>query len=768
MTGSPLIDLVVICFGIALGVLAIIFLVVPILKGVGWMIGGLFNALGWILRHTFEFVAGMLADVVRFVGAIIAGIVLLPIMLISVIIGRWSAAGHFFRSMKRECGVGVTCLYRVALQRPLRFLLLGGLLEGVEERVNEAWENAPTSDKPRRRTGTFEGYTIVGSLPGGGSGAKLYVAEPDGTGRKAAKMPERVVIKSFTITDGSSLPQIVRESRALEAAKQLGLVLDHGMDEHRFFYVMPYRHGEHLGIITRQLHGRSDGRGLSGRHLSEAFGYVQDLLATLSRYHGAGLWHKDVKPDNLIVHGGRAHLVDLGLVTPLRSAMTLTTHGTEYFRDPEMVRMALRGVKVHQVDGAKFDIYAAGAVLYFVLENTFPAHGGLSTFGKKSPEAARWIIRRSMTDYAKRYETAAQMLTDLDHVARAPDPYAVKPAELPSMGGADAPPIDEPEAAPAVEVEVIAAAGTPVPPAPLITPPPAEPAPAAAPPAEREAKPPRSRPRIRVTNWWTGAYEVVDAEGKVRTDSAQLRTEARAMRDEVRGLRSQSQNLRHQVHMGRMTARRAAREQIKQARARAREMQRRARTHRHQALHAVNVKKKDRQPSGLMAFLTLVILIPFLALAAGLWRTNQAREVAVHERTLAISSGGSAYGGPGVAGPLKVLLINDHPAATNASVQKWVDQLVKTTEDRGWEVIVADDSEVIVRQYLPAGPIDPDDRNPLLRDAMGDLGLGGVLRVSTYPGDGAPHERINGLMLALPENPDDPFVRVEAQPTAFR
>ena len=37
--------------------------------------------------------------------------------------------------------------------------------------------------------------------------------------------------------------------------------------------------------------------------------------------------------------------MDFGLVTPLRSAMTLTTHGTEYFRDPEMVRMALKGVK---------------------------------------------------------------------------------------------------------------------------------------------------------------------------------------------------------------------------------------------------------------------------------------------------------------------------------------------------------------------------------------------------------------------------------------
>ena len=60
-------------------------------------------------------------------------------------------------------------------------------------------------------------------------------------------------------------------------------------------------------------------------------GYEIDLVSTLDRYHADGLWHKDVKPDNIIVHGGAAHLVDFGLATSLRSAMTLTTHGTEYF-----------------------------------------------------------------------------------------------------------------------------------------------------------------------------------------------------------------------------------------------------------------------------------------------------------------------------------------------------------------------------------------------------------------------------------------------------
>jgi hypothetical protein len=125
--------------------------------------------------------------------------------------------------------------------------------------------------------------------------------------------------------------------------------------------------------------------------------------------------------------------VDFGLVSSLRSAMTLTTHGTEYFRDPEMVRLALRGVKVHEVDGTRFDIYGVGAVLYSVIEDSFPAHGELSQVTKRCPETIKWIIRRAMANYDKRYDSAALMLADLNAVLSAPDPFAMRPVDLPSM-----------------------------------------------------------------------------------------------------------------------------------------------------------------------------------------------------------------------------------------------------------------------------------------------------------------------------------------------
>ena len=740
--------------GLVVAGLVIAFVLVPLLKGIGWLIGGVFKGVGWFIAHIYQFISGMLRDTVRFVGSIIAMIVLMPLLLMNIVIGRWSAAGHFGKSIKRECSIGCNCIYRVALQRPLRFILLGGLLEGVEERVNEAMINAPTSDRPSRRTGKYDGYTIVGSLPGGGSGAKLYIAEPDDAKRaRNSELPDRVVIKSFALTDGSTLPQIVRESRALEAAKQLGLVLEHGMDEHRFFYVMPYHEGDHLGLITRQLHGKSDSNGLSTPQLGVVFGYIEDLLGTLAGYHRGGLWHKDVKPENIIIHDGRAHVVDLGLVTPLRSAMTLTTHGTEYFRDPEMVRMALRGVKVHQVDGAKFDIYAVGAVLYFITENTFPAHGGLSAFSKRSPEAMRWIVRRAMADYNKRYETADQMLADLRYLSSAHDPFSVKPAQLPSLAGSSHGQFVVDEAGVA---HVVASAGSPKPPS--------DPEAADArgwgvsagpqgvhvgsfpSPAAQPAQPSRARrPRLRVTNWWTGAYDVADAgEPAVaaRPGSSQVAAAvqqgAKVFREQARAFRADTAALRQQVRDRTMSPRRAAREQIKAARARAKEIRHRTRMH-------LRRRHSEHRVTPVIGFVVMALI---LAVAFVSLRTSR--------RNITISGGRDMVEAPYIlpVPPPETsgrawLFLNDHPAAANPLVQLKVRNMIEKYRGSGWRVVTDDaDIEVAIRKFLPAGVIDPDKPLPkLLRKTILDNDLAGILRITAAPGEGAPHERIRWALI---------------------
>lgn len=410
-----------------------------------WLLGAIFKGVGWAFRtigrlfgHIFACIGGVVAESVRAVGALATAILLLPMALMNEALGRRSASKHYVRAANDELRNSGMSLYRAAIGWPLRLIGLGSLLEGFEARLVEVVTRAPRSDGGSL---DFTGYTVERALPQGGSGAQLFLAHPSAQHKEqlaaqGVTLPDDVVIKAFGLSSGSSLPQMMRENRALEAARRMGLVFEHRSEGDRFYYVMPYVPGDDLGVVTRRLHESSAANGLSDAALAKVVGYSNRLLGILGRFHDAGVWHKDIKPSNIVVNGDQLELIDLGLVTPLASAMTLTTHGTEYYRDPELVRQAMRGVKVHEVDGVKFDLYSAGAVVYSMIEDSFPAHGNLSRITKRCPEALSWIVRRAMAEPRQRYDSAAQMHADLAKLAAAKDLFALRPAELPSMGGA--------------------------------------------------------------------------------------------------------------------------------------------------------------------------------------------------------------------------------------------------------------------------------------------------------------------------------------------
>ncbi len=416
------------------------FLLWKIVAGVFWLLGRALRLSGRLIGRVAGLARATVVQALHAAGALATAAAVVPLTLANLLIGRVAAARHYGRAVRDELGSAGAGVYRLALGNPLRFLGLGFVLDRVERRLVDLVDRAPRAAGSRAARDAFPGYQVLGTLPSGGSGARLFLARPDPATalrlRALGREPgERVVIKSFALGEGSTLPQIVRESRALEAASRLGLVLEHDLRAERFHYVTRYVEGDELSLVGQRLHARAGPEGLGRRELGLVLGYAQDLLRTLHGFHQGGLWHKDVKPANVIVSADRAHLVDFGLVTPLASALTLTTHGTEYYRDPEMVRLALQGVKVHEVDGVKFDLYSAGAVLYSLLESSFPAQGSLSRFTKRVPDALEWIVRRSMADIQARYGSAAEMLADLRILAEADDPFAVRPADLPSYRG---------------------------------------------------------------------------------------------------------------------------------------------------------------------------------------------------------------------------------------------------------------------------------------------------------------------------------------------
>jgi hypothetical protein len=322
---------------------------------------------------------------------------------------------------------------------------LGGLFSSLEKRIEKSnvdWRRyvATAAFDHTNAPAEFPAeYVVVDELQPGGSSARLYVVRKADEGDNGTLY----VLKYFNLRAGGNLESVVRESQAAQLAQKLGLIIESKLGDSAFWYVMPYYHGETLtgGVMRNIKQARADGT--LADHYRVSLGYVHQLLQIIARYHESGVFHKDIKPDNLIINGEKIYLVDIGLMTPLSSMSQLTTHGTEYFRDPEMVKLALEGREVREVDAAKFDVYSIGAVLFFALSGEFPTSGALSRMPNEVPMATSWVVNRAMTGMHQRYADARAMLTDVDYLCWAAANGklgTIKPADLPSFKGMPVPP----------------------------------------------------------------------------------------------------------------------------------------------------------------------------------------------------------------------------------------------------------------------------------------------------------------------------------------
>jgi serine/threonine-protein kinase len=245
----------------------------------------------------------------------------------------------------------------------------------------------------------------------------LYLARDPGLDRLVAiKIP-----KDEYLDDPEFRQRFAREARALAKLHHPNIVVVHDIGEHegRPFMAMEYVNGETLREQLARPPLLALTRGLE---------LVESLCAALARAHAAGIIHRDVKPENMMLdQDGVLKLLDFGIARQAHSdSMTQMTRpgmlvGTRGYMPPEQ----LMGGPVDH----RSDIFAAGAVLYQVIARepalfgTFSAvYESILSTGSAPVEAhlrgidadlARIVTRALARDPERRYQSANDMRQDL-------------------------------------------------------------------------------------------------------------------------------------------------------------------------------------------------------------------------------------------------------------------------------------------------------------------------------------------------------------------
>lgn len=141
-------------------------------------------------------------------------------------------------------------------------------------------------------------------------------------------------------------------------------VFDQGEDQGHVFLAMEYVPGQNLRDLLKE-HGRLAPK--------QALNFMASVLAALGAAHQAGMVHRDVKPENVLISkDGRVKVADFGLARAVEQSnqgltRTGTLMGTAAYLAPEQIEKG--------VADARSDVYAAGIMLYELLTGGQPHTG---------------------------------------------------------------------------------------------------------------------------------------------------------------------------------------------------------------------------------------------------------------------------------------------------------------------------------------------------------------------------------------------------------
>jgi serine/threonine protein kinase/sugar lactone lactonase YvrE len=285
--------------------------------------------------------------------------------------------------------------------------------------------------------GTTLGRYEIRSLLGAGGMGEVYLAHDTQMRRMVAL---KFLPESLT-RDDDRLRRFEQEAYAASGLNHPNIltIYEIGEIEQRRFIAMEYVEGETLRQhLSLALSSTSDGGTGSGMKLGHALDIAIQVASALAASQTAGIAHRDIKPDNIMIRrDGYIKVLDFGLAKLTERPETTDTEaptralvntspgavmGTVNYMSPEQASA--------KVVDARTDIWSLGVVLYEMVTGKTPFTGPtpshvivaitdkepapLSRHLNDVPEALEWIVTKALTkDRDDRYQTAREILTDL-------------------------------------------------------------------------------------------------------------------------------------------------------------------------------------------------------------------------------------------------------------------------------------------------------------------------------------------------------------------
>lgn len=288
--------------------------------------------------------------------------------------------------------------------------------------------------------GSRLGIYLVHSLLGRGGMGEVYLAEDTDLGRKVAL---KVLPKEFT-NDEQRLQRFRQEARTASGLKHRNIITIYavGQEEDVYFIATEYVPGS---TLRQRLTN-------SGRlEVRESLDVAMQIASALEAAHRAGIVHRDVKPENIIFESdGTAKLLDFGIAKLTENLTTQATGtelpkteqgmilGTPAYMSPEQAR--------HQPLDGRSDLFSLGVVLYEMITGKVPFAGDtpydqqaavlaaepspVGQYLDKVPPELQWVINKAlMKEPGQRYQTATDLLVDLQLLNRSLENAELTPTE---------------------------------------------------------------------------------------------------------------------------------------------------------------------------------------------------------------------------------------------------------------------------------------------------------------------------------------------------